>query len=208
MVAKRRPFISNRRGAGDAQDTGALDARACPQGQIPRYPATIAHRGHRSALSCVSTSGQRRRFAGRRPCRIRRWKRSGKRRTVRRSKRSSQNWRGHARLLRFGEVLCLTLSKQLLGAPAPRDVIVGLKRGQRVSRASRCRDQRLVTIISVLSRLVWTSSPSHLPSRRKIHSSSSRGSGNTERRSSSMNFPNRLFLSSIHTVSLPPGSSM
>jgi hypothetical protein len=60
-------------------------------------------------------------------------KKSGKTRTVRRSRRCSQNWRGPTQLLRFGEVLCLTLSKQLLGAPAPRDVIVGLKRGQRVS---------------------------------------------------------------------------
>ena len=36
---------------------------------------------------------------------------------------------GPAQFLRFGEVLRLTLSKQVLGAPALRDVVVGFKRG-------------------------------------------------------------------------------
>lgn len=112
---------------------------------------------------------------------------------------------GPAQLLRFGEVLCLTLSKQLLGAPAPRDVIVGLKRGQRVSRAIALQGPaaRQDYLGAIPPRVDELALPPAVAKKNLLQLVSRQWEHRTQKFVDEL--PNRLFLSSIHTVSVPPG---
>jgi hypothetical protein len=113
---------------------------------------------------------------------------------------------GLAKLLRFGEVLRLTLSEQFLGALAMRVMSLLVSRvANGFPAPSCCSVQRLATITFVPSRLVCFNSPSPWPSRRKIRWTCSRGRGNSVFRSSSATLPIAFSLSS-HKASLLPDS--